>query len=227
MVRKVIWTELVTIRPEDVASGKASFYSDLIINKMARVEALDVVGLSNAISLACSAVRMSSSVARIYIEELCLDYIEIPVLGKFSGAFFSLGRAQEVDWDSKKAEIEKNLKLDFELKGQLVVVSKNLPTDKMIPLCLWKLARSDRLKIMAAGYWINSAAALALEITKGEISKDPIGVELMTLSTQTIGEQEPRPKLSTGLEIFLKKGQPTQYSKKHKAVLSELLKGKP
>jgi len=209
-----------------VAKGKAASYSDLIINTMAKVEELDIVGLSSAISLACSAVRMSTSVARIYIEELCLDYIEIPVLGKFSGAFFSLGREQKTDWDSEKAEIEKNMKLSFDPDGQLVIVSKNLLPDKMIPLCLWKLAKSDRLKIMAAGYWINSAAALALEITKGAISRETVGIELMTLSTQTIGTQETTPKLATGLEIYLKKGQPTEYSKKHKAVLSELLKGR-
>lgn len=218
--------ELITIRPEDVAKGKAAFYSDLIINKMARVEELDVVGISNAISLACSAVRMSSSVARIYIKELCLDNIEVPVLGKLGGIFFNLGRELVVDWDSRKCEIEKNMKLDFDLNGQLVVVSRNLPAEKMIPLCLWKLAKAERLKIMAAGYWINTAAALALEVTKGAISKETIGIELMTLSTQTIGPAEPKPKLATGLEIFLKKGEPTQYSKKHTAILSELLKSR-
>ncbi|KPV64258.1 MAG: hypothetical protein AOA66_0347 [Candidatus Bathyarchaeota archaeon BA2] len=117
-------TELIAIRPEDIGRGKATIYSDHIINKMMRVEELEVVGICNAISLACSAVAMSSSVARVYIKEACLDYIEVPILGKMSAIFFTLGGEPTIDWESEKAKLEKNMKLDFEPDGQLIIISK-------------------------------------------------------------------------------------------------------
>jgi len=215
--------EILVIRPDDIGKGKVNFFSDQIINKMAKVDELDVIGISNGISLACSATRMSSEFARVHIKEAFLNYLDIPILGKIGGVFFTLTGEQTVDWDSEKASLEKGMKLSFAADGQLVVISQNLPVEQMIPLCLKKLWKNDTIKIQACGASINRAVNLALEITRGKISREAVGIVLMTLSTIR-GTFEGKETAMTGLEIFLRKGNETKYSKHHEAVLERLRK---
>jgi len=218
--------EILVIRPDDVGKGKVNVFSDVIINKMAKVDELDVIGISNGLSLACSATRMSSEFARVHIKEVFLDYLDIPILGKIAGIFFTLTGEQTVDWDSEKASLEKEMKLTFAADGQLVVISQNLPVEQMIPLCLRKLWKNDTIKIQACGAAINRAANLALEITKGKISKEVVGIALMALSTIR-GTYEGKETAMTGLEIFLRKGSETKYSKHHETILDSLRKANP
>ena len=188
---------------------------------MKTTEELDLIGISNAISLACSSVQASSRIASIYVEEVCLDYIPISVLGKVGGIFFLLSRKPTVDWESKKTEIEKGMTLDFTKEGQLVVVSRKLSPEQMIPLCLSKLSKSAKLKIMSSGFFMNRVATLALEVTKGGISKGPVAIELITLSTFEV-ETPDGLKTTTALEIHLKSGEKTKYTKRHLKNLSLL-----
>lgn len=218
--------EILIVRPDDVGKGKVNVFSDQIINRMAKVDELDIVGISNGISLVCSAVRMSSEFARVHIKEVFLDYLDIPILGRMGGIFFTLTGEQTVDWDSEKAKLEKEMKLSFAADGQLVVVSQNLPAEQMIPLCLKRLWKNDTVKIQACGASINRAANLALEITRGKISPEVVGVVLMTLSTIR-GTFEGRDTAITGLEIFLRKGIETEYSKHHESVIDKLRKANP
>lgn len=213
--------KIILIRPEDIGKGRVFFYRDRIINEMRTTEELAVIGISNAISLACSSVQASSRIASIYIEEVCLDYIPIPVLGKVGGIFFLLSRKPTVDWESKKTEIEKDMVFDFTREGQLVVVSRKLSPEQMVPLCLSKLSKSAKLKIMSSGFFMNRVATLALEVTKGGISKGSVAIELITLSTFEI-ETPDGLKTTTALEIHLKSGEKTKYTKRHRKALSLL-----
>jgi len=204
-----------------VGRGKAHHFSDQIINELRREKELGVIGFGNAISLACMAVQISSSIANVSISELSLDYIGPPTLG-ISGVLFILSKESKVDWGEKKEGLESKMNLTFERDGQLVIISKNLSPDKMIPLCLSKLTKSELLKITAVGTSINRLASLTLELTKGDIAKEPVGIELVTLSTITF-ETEPKAFVATSLEVYLKRGIHTTYSKKHKEILKMLV----
>jgi len=216
-------SQIIFIRPEDIGKGRGFFYSDKIINEMRSAKELEVIGISNAMSLACSAVQMSSEIAAVYVKEMCLDYIPLPILQKVGGVFFTLSQQPGVDLDARKTSIEEGMKLSFDRDGQLVVVSKSLSPEKMVPLSLWKLSRAERLKLMASGRLINRAATLALEITKGSISKDPVAIELMVLSSIRFETPEGE-KSATTLEIFLRKGITPTCTQRHRKVLSELKK---
>lgn len=216
-------SEIILVRPEEIGKGRAFFYRDKIINEMRKAKELDVIGITNAISLTCSAVRMSLEIAGIYVQEMCLDYIPLPILSRVSAIFFALGLEPKPDWEVEKAKLEKDMKLDFDREGQLVVVSRKLSPEQMVPLCLSKLSHSDRLKVAGSGFWINRTATLALEITKGSISKGPVAIELMGLSTAKFSTPDGE-KSTTILEIFLKAGKTTEYSPRHHTVISKLKK---
>ncbi len=115
------------------------------------------------------------------------------------------------------------MKLNFDPDGQLIVISKSLSPDEIVPLCLSKLAKSALLKITAAGVSINRAASLALELTRGNIAKEPIGIRLLNLTTIQFQKGESK-EIGTRIEIFLEKGIQTLYSEKHKQIMKLLEK---
>ena len=215
--------KLILIRPEDLGKGSAYHFSDQIINGLRKEKELSVVGFGNAISLACMAVQISSSIANVSIRELSLDYVSAPTLG-ISGVFFILDKESKVDWEEEKGKLESKMKLTFDRDGQLIIVSKKLSPEKMIPLSLSKLARSELLKITATGTSINRAASLALELTKGDITKEVVGIKLVTLATVEF-KVGTATFAGTSMEIYLKKGIQTTYSQKHKQILKTLEKG--
>jgi len=212
--------DLVLIRPEDLGRGAAYRFSDQIVNGLRKERELAVVGFGNAISLACMAVQISSGIANVSIGELSLDYIGAPSLA-ISGVFFVLDKESRVNWEEEKKKIDDKMKLDFSRDGQLVVVSRRLSPEKMVPLCLAKIARSGLLKIAARGISINRAVSLALEIARGNIAKEPVGITLVTLSTVTL-RREDTEAFATAMEIYLHKGVQTVYTAKHKEVLEKL-----
>lgn len=210
----------ILIKPEDVARGSAYHFSNQIINSLRTEKELCVVGFGNALALTCMAVQVSSNIANVSIKELSLDYIGATALG-IGGVIIVLDKEHEIDWKKKKEAIDGTMKLDFTREGQIIVMSKNLSTDQVIPLSLSKLAKSELLKITATGVAINRAALLALELTKGNIAKEPIGIELVALTTIEF-KMESRIEQITGMEIYLRKGIQTAYTQKHKDILKML-----
>jgi DNA-binding protein len=166
------------------------------------------------------AVQVSSSIANVSIRELSLDYIGAPAL-RIGGVIVILDKERVVDWNQKKKALDEKMKLDFGREGQIIVISQKLSADQVVPLSLSKLARSELLKITAAGTAINRAVLLALELTKGNIAKECVGIELVTLSTVEF-RKESRVEQITGIEIYLRKGIQTAYTPKHKEVLKML-----
>jgi hypothetical protein len=211
---------LFLIKPESVEKGSVYSFSGQIINELRRQEELCVVGIGSAISLASMAVQRSCSIAKIAINELSLNYIGSPTLG-LGGVFLVLNKESKRNWDSEKKKLEKGMKLSFERDGQLIIVSRNLLPEEVIPLCLSKLAKSELLKISATGNAINRAALIALELTKGDIARDELGIELVTLSTVEF-EISKTNIPETAMDIFIRKGAKTFYSKKHEEILKIL-----
>lgn len=213
--------EPIIIKPEDLSTKDVTFFSQQIIRSMIKYEELDVIGISSAIFLACSAVNVSTNIANIYVNSLSLDYIDIPVIGKFEGSFFVLSREPKIDWTAERQKLDKEMKLTIEPDGQLVVVSRRVSPEKMITICLWKLSKFDLVKIIAAGTAINNAVAVALQVARGGISKEPVALRLVTLTTVPSKETTP-PKPVTGIEIYLQKGMETTYDKRHLKILEKV-----
>jgi hypothetical protein len=212
--------KLMVIKPEDVARGSAFQFSNEIINTLREDRELAVVGFGNAVALACMAVQLSSNLANVSAKEISLDYVGAPAL-RIGAVMVVLGRDGAVPWERKGQELDSKMKLDFSREGQIIVISKNLSPDQVVPLSLAKLARSDYLKITAAGVAINRAVPLALELSKGNIARFPIGIELVILTTIEM-KKEAVPIQGTGMQIYLRKGAYTTYSPKHKEILKLL-----
>lgn len=215
-------TELLLIRPDDVQKGSTYRYSDQIINLLRKVDEIFVVGMGSAMSLASAAVSRATSISKVSISEVTIDYIGAPKLG-IGGVFFVLCRESGIDWDAKKKEMEKGMNLSFDRTGQLLVVSNNLPTERAIPMALSRIAESGCLKISAAGTAINREVPIALELTKGDIAKDELGIALVVVfSTKYTRDGITVPE--TVMEIFITKGK-KPLSKKHDLILKLLTNG--
>lgn len=213
----------ILIKPDDIQKGSVYHFSDQIINALRKDEELFVIGMGNAISMACMAVQRSSTLARVFVSELSLDFIGSPLLG-IGGAFFVLNKKSTRDWDAEKKKLEEGMNLSFERNGQLIVVSKTLLPERAIPLALSRLVESDLLKISAAGIAINRAALIALELTKGDIARDKLGIRLITISTvRHVVKETSFPE--TVMELYIQKNIQTSYSKKHEQMLKMLTSG--
>lgn len=213
--------EPIIVKPQDL-SFKVSDISERVIRGMMEAEELDIIGLDTAMFLACSAINIATDIANVHINDLCADYIEVPVLGKFDAVFARLGREAKIDIKSRIEEEQKGMNLTTDREGQLIAVRKSGRIEKLVTLCLLKLSKAEKLKVIAAATAINDAISLALQLAKGPISKVPIGISFMSLSS--IESRDDPAKKVTGVSIFLRKGQKTEYSKRHLELVRKLEK---
>ena len=152
--------KVIVIRPNDI-SLKVSEVAEKIISGIMETGELDVIGVSDAMFLACSATNMATEIARIYIDEICVDTLEIPVLGKIAAVSSHLSQTKKIDF-IKLVEDEDST---MEQKGeQTISVSRGVKMDRLLTLCLLKFSKVDRLKIIAAGGAINEAISLVLKL---------------------------------------------------------------
>lgn len=211
---------LLLIRPELLEKGSAFKFSDQIINILRKEDELFVVGVGNAMSLACMAVQRSTSLARAFVDELSLSYIGSPKLG-LGGVFVVIGKEPKRDWEKERKDLEKGMNLSFDRNGQLIVISKQLLPEKTFPLCLSKLQEADSLKVSATANSINRAVSIVLELTEGTIAPYELCIPLVSLSTvKFVVEKDTI--LETAMDIFVKKGKKAPYSKKHEQMLRDL-----
>lgn len=211
--------EPIIVKPQDL-SLKLSDISERVIHGMMEAEELDVIGLGTATFLACSAVNIATEIASVYMNELYADYVEVPILGKFESIFMRIGREPKIDIKSRIEEEEKEMNLTTEREGQLIAVRKGGRIEKLVTLCLLKFSKVEKVKVIAAASAINDAISLALRLTKGTISKVPIGISFMSL-TSLESRDDPTKKV-TGISIFLRKGQKTEYSERHLKLVKKL-----
>lgn len=211
----------IYIKPDDIDKN-ASHFSNEIINTIMNSKAVDVVSFGTSIFLACAAVNISTDIANVHLHDIGFDYVDIPIFGKNEIMFLTLRNTpKEPSLNSLSKELDKTLKLTFEPKGQLIVVSREQSVEKMIPLCLWKLSKSNVIKIVAGGSIVNNAVKIALKLLKGGISKDPLRVKLISLERLERTKVQPG-KLITGIAIYLEKGKESTLSEHHMVLLNKI-----
>lgn len=212
--------KILIVRPQELPP-RVNLLTEKIVSRMMQQQELSIVAIREAIFFACMAANMATEISSWYVNELIPDYLEIPIIGKFEAIFIRLGKKHEIDIEARIAEEEKEMQLTGDRPEQLVRVGHGVRMESLVTLCLFKMTRIDRLKIIAAGSAINEGVELALRLTKGEISRDPIGISFMRL--QTI-KTHPDEKNTSGVSIYLKKGCKTNYSQGHQDLLKEMRK---
>lgn len=218
--------EPLIIRPSDLTL-KVTDLSEKVIANLMKAKDFDVIGLGDAIFLACSAVNITTDIANAYINGLSIDNFEIPVLGSINAIFIGIGREPEIDTTKRIEEEEKGMTLTTGREGQVIAVRRGAPIERLVTLCLIKLSKVAKLKIIAAASAINDAVELAINMTKGPVSKEPIGVSFMDL--YPIAQREDPQKKMTAISIYLQKGQKTICDDRHRKLVKTLeakLKGK-
>jgi hypothetical protein len=212
---------MLVVKPQDL-SLKVNELSEKIIACIMSNSEMEIIGLSGAVFLACSAVNMASDIANVHVNEVSFGYVEFPILGTFETVFIKIGTKPEIDVKERVEEEEKGMNLSTEREGQLITVRRGEKIERLITLCLIKFQRTDKLKLIAAATAINDAVSLALKLTEGQVAKDPIGISFVGLHSLP-SREDPLRKM-TGISIYLKKGNKTVQSHWHKTIIERMRK---
>ena len=207
---------VIVIQPSDI-SLKITDIVEKIISGMLENGEITVIGINDAMFLTCSAINMATEIAKVYINDICISNLEIPVLGKTYA--LSAYLAQKQIWDySKFAEQEEKEMND--VAEQTISVSRGATIERLLTITLLRLARFDEVRIVAAGSSINDAVVLALKLTNGQISKDVIGIKLIHLYS-ILMRNDPTKSIAA-ISIYLQKGISTRYIKRQSELLKKL-----
>ncbi|MEM3789020.1 MAG: hypothetical protein QXN95_04040 [Candidatus Bathyarchaeia archaeon] len=117
--------KLLIIKPQDL-SLKVSNLAEKVVRNLMEAEEFDVIGLSDAIFLACSAVNIATDIANAHINELYADTLEIPILGSMEAIFIRVGREKKLDVLERIKKEEEGMILTTDRDGQLITVSRVL-----------------------------------------------------------------------------------------------------
>jgi DNA-binding protein len=206
--------KIIVLQPLD-ASCKITDVVEGIISGIMEDGEVNVVGLNDSMFLACSALNMSTEIAKAYIDDIDIASIQIPTLGKVSAISAHLSQKQAGDYSALAEKEDKDMS---ELVEQTISVSRAATFERLLTICLLRLAKFDEVKIVAAGGSINDAISLALKVTDGQISKEQVGIKLFHLYS-IIMRNDPTKSIAA-VSIYLQKGVTTRYTKRQ----SELLK---
>jgi hypothetical protein len=207
-------SKFIVVRPSDV-SLKVSDVTERIILGIIEKGELDVAGIGDSMFLLCSALNTSCEIAKIYINQISIENLEDPVVGKTAGIFAHLSQKQTVDFE--KTVLAEETAMD-NLVDRTISVGHEIPMEKLLTRSLMALARFNEIKLIAAGGSINDAIWLALKLTSGQISRDTIGVKLIHINAITM-RNDPAKKISA-ISIYLQKGittEPIDFLKKLKS----------
>jgi DNA-binding protein len=211
--------KIIAVGPAD-ASAKTTDVVESIISAILESGEVDVVGINEGIFLACSAVNMASEIAKVYVEDMCIAILEAPALAKSFSISMHLGQKQTWDYAKIAEQEEKGFQ---DIEEQTVSVSRSATFERLLTISLLRLARFDKIRIVAAGGSISDAVSLALKLTTGQISKDQMGIKLVHLYS-IVMRNDPTKSIAA-ISIFLQKGIPTQYSKRQRDLIKKLESG--
>jgi DNA-binding protein len=211
--------KVIAVLPAD-ASAKTTDVVEEIISCIMESGEVDVVGVGDGIFLACSAVNMASEIAKVYVEDIYIGNLEAPKLGKAAAISVHLGQKQIGDYTQAAEQEEKGFE---DVEEQTVSVSRAATMERLLTIGLLRLAKFEKIRIVAAGGSINDAVALALRLTTGQISKDEVGTKLVHLYAIKM-RNEPTKSIAA-VSIYLQKGLSTIYSKRQKDLLKSLESG--
>ena len=206
----------IVIRPSDTAL-KTTDVVERIISEIVAAGEVDVVGLDEGIFLVCSAINMATEIAKIYIDDICATSLEVPVLGKSSA--LSAHLVQNQTWDYGKLAEQEEKGMD-DLEEQTVSVSRASTMEHLLTISLLRLARFEKIRIVAAGGSINDAISLASKLTTGQISKNKVGIKLVHL--YSISMRNDPTKSIAAASIYLQKGITTECAKRQGDLLKKI-----
>jgi DNA-binding protein len=178
---------------------------------------INVIGINDSIFLACSAINMATEIAKIYVDDIFIDNLEVPVLGR--ACAISAHLAQKLIWNYTELAEREGKEME-DVAEQTISVSRAATMERLLTISLLRLAKFEEVRIVAAGSSINDAVSLALKLSNGQISKDPIGIKLLHLYS-ILMRNDPTKSIAA-VSIYLQKGTPTLYSKRQSDLLKEI-----
>ncbi len=84
--------KVIVIQPSDV-SLKITDIVEKIISGILETGEITVIGINDSMFLTCSAINMATEIAKVYVNDICIANLEIPVLGK-TYCYFSVSRSK-------------------------------------------------------------------------------------------------------------------------------------
>ncbi len=211
--------KVILLQPAD-ASAKTTDVVEGIISGIMETGDVSVVGLSDSMFLACAAINMSTEIAKVYVDDIDVASIKMPTLGNVAAVSAHLSQKVAGDY---AALAEKEDKALTDSTEQTISVSRASTIERLVTISLLRLAKFDEVKIVAAGGSINDAITLALKLTSGQISKDPIGIKLFHLYS-IVMRNDPTKSIAA-VSIYLQKGVTTRYTKRQSELLKKLENG--
>jgi hypothetical protein len=199
------------------ASAKITDVVESIVTDVLAVGEVNIVGLNDSMFLVCSAINMASEIAKIHVDDIDIAPIEVPSLGKVEAVSAHLAQKESSDYAALAEVEDKSLTNGIE---QTVSVSRTVTIERLLTISLLRLAKFDKLKIVAAGGSINDAITLALKLANGQITKDAIGIKLFYL--HSISMRNDPTKSVAAISIYLEKGITPRYTKRQCVVLNEV-----
>jgi hypothetical protein len=207
---------IILLQPSD-ASAKITDVVEGIIAGIMETGEVNVVGLNDSLFLACSSINMATEIAKVHVDDIDIAELEIPGLGKAAAVSAHLTQKQAGEYSALAEQEDKTM---TDVTDQTVSVSRASTFERLLTITLLRLAKYDKVKIVAAGGSINDAIALALKLTGGQISKDPVGIKLFHLYS-IIMRNDPTKSIAA-VSIYLQKEVTTRYTKRQSAVLKEV-----
>ena len=208
--------KIILLQPAD-ASAKITDIVEGIISGIMETGEVSIVGLNDSMFLVCSAINMATEIAKVYVDDIDIASLEVPVLGKVYAVSAHLSQKQAGDYSALAEKEEKSMTDPAE---QTISVSRAATMERLLTISLLRLAKFDEVKIVAAGGSINDAISLALKLTNGQISKDTIGIKLFHLYS-IVMRNDPTKSIAA-ISIYLYKGLSTRYTKRQSALLKKL-----
>ena len=190
----------IVIGSTDV-SLKISDVTERIISGIMNDGVVEIVGIAESIFLVCSALNLSSEIAKVYLDQINFGYVDDVVLGKVPAIYAHVTQQETVNYERLVAEEEQAMD---NIGDRTISVGHEIPMEKLVTRSLMALARFDEIKLIAAGGSINEAITLSLKLESGQLTRDPVGVKLFYLYSINM-RNDPAKKISA-VSIYLKKG---------------------
>ena len=209
--------EKVIVLQSADAQAKVTDVVEGIISGIMETGAVSVVGINDAMFLTCSAINMATEIAKVYVDDIDITTLEASGMGKVAAVSAHLSQKQAGDY-AAMAQLEDKTMTDA--VEQTISVSRAATFERLLTISLLRLAKFDKVKIVAAGGSINDAIALAIKLNSGGISKESVGIKLFHLYS-ILMRNDPTKSIAA-VSIYLQKGVTTRYTKRQTELLKSL-----
>jgi DNA-binding protein len=212
-----IKSKVIVVTSADAsASVKVTDIVERIISEIMQKGEADMAGVGDAVFLACSAMNMATEIAKVHIDDISIGNLELPS-SRAAAVLAHLSQKPLWNYADAAAQEEKTLE---NIDEQTVSVSRAATMERLLTISLLRLAKFDKIRVVAAGGSINDAVVLALMLTKGQIAKDAVGVKLVHL--YSISMRNDPTKSIAAMSIYLQKGITTEWTKRQSELLKRL-----